>query len=202
MNISLVLFIVVALLLIMLLFLVLVPKRPQTALIRTLTEAGVRPGETEQLMASGVFWERQTQLMTDREVNFMQGLFRAVDMQRWYLCPQVRVADIVRITPRISNRSRTWWKLFHLVAKWHCDVVIVDIRTFQIVAAVELDDASHLKKSRRRRDILLNEVMRQAGIPLIRSRDSRELQKMIQAFLAEYDGGKVAWEAASGQRMH
>lgn len=192
MNISLVLFIVVALLLIMLLFLVLVPKRPQTALIRTLTEAGVRPGETEQLMASGVFWERQTQLMTDREVNFMQGLFRAVDMQRWYLCPQVRVADIVRITPRISNRSRTWWKLFHLVAKWHCDVVIVDIRTFQIVAAVELDDASHLKKSRRRRDILLDEVMRQAGIPLIRSRDSRELQKMIQAFLAEYDGGKVA----------
>ena len=192
MNISLVLFIVVALLLIMLLFLVLVPKRPQTALIRTLTEAGVRPGETEQLMASGVFWERQTQLMTDREVNFMQGLFRAVDMQRWYLCPQVRVADIVRITPLISNRSRTWWKLFHLVAKWHCDVVIVDIRTFQIVAAVELDDASHLKKSRRRRDILLDEVMRQAGIPLIRSRDSRELQKMIQAFLAEYDGGKVA----------
>ena len=113
MNISLVLFIVVALLLIMLLFRVLVPKRPQTALIRTLTEAGVRPGETEQLMASGVFWERQTQLMTDREVNFMHGLFRAVDMQRWYLCPQVRVADIVRITPRISNRSRTWWKLFH-----------------------------------------------------------------------------------------
>lgn len=192
MNISLVLFIVVALLLIMLLFRVLVPKRPQTALIRTLTEAGVRPVETEQLMASGVFWERQTQLMTDREVNFMRGLFRAVDMQRWYLCPQVRVADIVRITPRISNRSRTWWKLFHLVAKWHCDVVIVDIRTFQIVAAVELDDASHLKKSRRRRDILLDEVMRQAGIPLIRSRDSRELQKMIQAFLAEYDGGKVA----------
>ena len=192
MNISLVLFIVVALLLIMLLFRVLVPKRPQTALIRTLTEAGIRPGETEQLMSRGVFWERQTQLMTDREVNFMQGLFRAVDMQRWYLCPQVRVADIVRITPRISNRSRTWWKLFHLVAKWHCDVVIVDIRTFQVVAAVELDDASHLKKSRRRRDILLDEVMRQAGIPLIRSRDSRELQKMIQAFLAEYDGGKVA----------
>ena len=72
MNISLVLFIVVALLLIMLLFRVLVPKRPQTALIRTLTEAGVRPGETEQLMASGVFWARPTQRMTDREVNFLQ----------------------------------------------------------------------------------------------------------------------------------
>jgi hypothetical protein len=98
-------------------------------------------------MAGGVFWERQAQLMTDREVHFMQGLFRAVDMRRWYLCPQVRVADIVQITPRVRGRSRTWWKLFHMAAQWHCDVVIVDRRTFRVVAAVELDDASHLKKA-------------------------------------------------------
>ena len=80
-------------------------------------------------------------------------------MRRWYLCPQVRVADIVQITPRVRGRSRTWWKLFHMAAQWHCDVVIVDRRTFRVVAAVELDDASHLKKSRCRRDILLDEVM-------------------------------------------
>ena len=116
----------------------------------------------------------------------MQGLFRTVDMRRWYLCPQVRVADIVQITPRVRGRSRTWWKLFNMSARWHCDVVIVDRRTFRVVAAVELDDASHLKKSRRRRDILLDEVMRQAGLPLLRSRDARELQGMIRDFLAAY----------------
>ncbi len=27
----------------------------------------------------------------------MKGLFRIVDMKRWYLCPQVRVADIVQL---------------------------------------------------------------------------------------------------------
>jgi hypothetical protein len=43
------------------------------------------------------------------------------------------------------------------------------------VAAVELDDASHLKKHRVRRDILLEEVLRQAGIPLLRERDSEKL---------------------------
>lgn len=102
MNAGVVLFIISLLALIFLLSRVLKQKRPQAPLIRRLREAGVRVGDTEQLMAGGVFWERQAQLMTDREVHFMQGLFRSVDMRRWYLCPQVRVADIVQITPRVG----------------------------------------------------------------------------------------------------
>ena len=186
MNAGAVLFIVSLMMLACLLTRVLPVRRSRSPLIRRLKEAGIRPGDTEKLMAGGVFWERQAQLMTDREVHFMQGLFRTVDMRRWYLCPQVRVADIVQITPRVRGRSRTWWKLFHMAAQWHCDVVIVDRRTFRVVAAVELDDASHLKKSRRRRDILLDEVMRQAGLPLLRSRDACELQGMIRDFLTAY----------------
>ncbi|QXD01305.1 YihA (plasmid) [Klebsiella sp. PL-2018] len=62
-----------------------------------------------------------------------------------------------------------WWRLFNMAAQWHCDVVIVDRHTFAVVAAIELDDASHLKKSRVKRDILLNEVMRQANVPLLRT---------------------------------
>lgn len=200
MNSSVVLFIISLLVLIFLLSRVLKQKRPQAPLIRRLREAGVRVGDTEQLMAGGVFWERQAQLMTDREVHFMQGLFRSVDMRRWYLCPQVRVADIVQITPRVRGRSRTWWKLFHMVAQWHCDVVIVDRRTFRVVAAVELDDASHLKKSRCRRDILLDEVMRQAGMPLLRSRDARELQGMIRDFLTALEAESGVSDAITQQK--
>lgn len=200
MNGGVVVFIVSLLALILLLSCVLKQKRPQAPLIRRLREAGVRVGDTEQLMASGVFWERQAQLMTDREVHFMQGLFRAVDMRRWYLCPQVRVADIVQITPRVRGRSRTWWKLFHMAAQWHCDVVIVDRRTFRVVAAVELDDASHLKKSRCRRDILLDEVMRQAGMPLLRNRDARELQRMIRDFLTALEAESGVSDAITQQK--
>ena len=200
MNAGVVVFIVSLLAPIFLLSCVLKQKRPQAPLIRRLREAGVRVGDTEQLMAGGVFWERQAQLMTDREVHFMQGLFRAVDMRRWYLCPQVRVADIVQITPRVRGRSRTWWKLFHMAAQWHCDVVIVDRRTFRVVAAVELDDASHLKKSRCRRDILLDEVMRQAGMPLLRSRDARELQRMIRDFLTVLEAESGVSDAITQQK--
>lgn len=188
MNISMVLFVVSSGVLVFLLRLALRHKPPRGPLIRRLKGAGVRPGEAGRLMASGIFWVPRRQLMTDREVHFMQGLLRTVDMERWYLCPQVRVADLVQITPRVRGRSRTWWTLFRLASQWHCDVVIVDRRTFRIVAAVELDDASHLKQNRRRRDILLEEVMRQAGLPLLRSRDARELQGMIRDFLTAGEG--------------
>lgn len=51
------------------------------------------------------------------------------------------------------------------------------------IGAVELDDASHLKKHRIRRDILLEEVLRQAGIPLLRDRDSERLVRRVGEFL-------------------
>ncbi|EFH3722623.1 DUF2726 domain-containing protein [Escherichia coli] len=83
----------------------------------------------------------------------------------------------------IRPRSRQWWQLFRMVSQWHVDVVIVERRLFSIVAAVELDDASHLRPERRRRDILLEEVLRQAGIPLLRSHDARKLLQMTGEWL-------------------
>ena len=91
--------------------------------------------------------------------------------------------NIATLAPHIRPRSRPWWQLFRMASQWHCDVVIVDIRTCAIVAAVELDDASHLQKHRIRRDILLEEVLRQAGIPLLRDRDSEKLVRIIREFL-------------------
>lgn len=158
-----------------------------------LIQAGIVPGDGDRLSGSGVFWKSKKTLMTEREIHFMQALLNTVDLTRWYLCPQVRVADIVELSPRIRARSKTWWRLFNMVAQWHCDVVIVDRRTFEIVAGVELDDASHLKKHWVRRDILLNEVMRQAGVPLLRDRDSQKLIAEVKSHL-KYRAAKTEGE--------
>ncbi|WP_250299156.1 DUF2726 domain-containing protein [Escherichia coli] len=147
-------------------------------LLMQLHAAGIRTGDEERILSSGEYWQRQKTLLTEREVSFMKGLFRIVDMKRWYLCPQVRGADIVQLNGNIRPRSRQWWQLFRMVSQWHVDVVIVERRSFSIVAAVELDDASHLRSERRRRDILLEDVLRQAGIPLLRSHDARKLLQM------------------------
>ncbi|EAW9895368.1 DUF2726 domain-containing protein [Salmonella enterica] len=163
-------------------------KNSSPLLIR-LRAAGIRVGDAERLLAGGTFWQRQNTLMTEREIHFMKGLFRVVDMKRWYLCPQVRVADIVQLKGNIRSRSRQWWQLFRMMSQWHVDVVIVDRRTFCVVAVVELDDASHLQLERKRRDILLEEVMRQAGIPLLRSHDAKKLQQMTGEWLNASQAG-------------
>ncbi|HFE3534825.1 TPA: DUF2726 domain-containing protein, partial [Klebsiella pneumoniae] len=90
-----------------------------------------------------------------------------------------------------------WWQLFRMASQWHCDVVIVDIHTFAIIGAVELDDASHQKKHRIRRDILLEEVLRQAGIPLLRDRDSERLVRRVREFL-KYRGADAAEKSITG----
>ncbi|WP_308066301.1 DUF2726 domain-containing protein [Escherichia coli] len=159
-------------------------------LLMQLHAAGIRTGDAERILSSGECWQRQKTLLTEREVSFMKGLFRIVDMKRWYLCPQVRVADIVQLNGNIRPRSRQWWQLFRMVSQWHVDVVIVERRSFSIVAAVELDDASHLRPERRRRDILLEEVLRQAGIPLLRSHDARKLLQMTGEWLNRGPLGK------------
>lgn len=173
-------------------------EQEQPPLLKALKEAGVRTGETEQLMSRSTLWSRRGQLLTDRETHFFHELLRGTDAGRWYLCPQVRVADIVQISSAVRPRSKAWWKLFSLVSKWHCDVVIVDRATFAVVAAVELDDRSHLKPERRRRDILLNEVMRQAGIPLLRGYDRVELLLQVISFLASRDNGSAAGSSEKG----
>ncbi|KIH08599.1 hypothetical protein PU13_26365, partial [Escherichia coli] len=74
-------------------------------LLMQLHAAGIRTGDAERILSSGEYWQRQKTLLTEREVSFMKGLFRIVDMKRWYLCPQVRVADIVQLNGNIRPRS-------------------------------------------------------------------------------------------------
>ena len=151
--------------------------------LMSLKALGIRPSEAEQQLCRQRVWMGNDTLMTPREQHFFRALLRHTSRKRWLLCPQVRVADIATLAPHIRPRSRTWWQLFRMASQWHCDVVIVDIRTFAIVGAIELDDASHLKKNRIRRDILLEEVLRQAGIPLLRDRDSEALVRRVGEFL-------------------
>ncbi|CAD6023739.1 hypothetical protein EC2845650_5268 [Escherichia coli 2845650] len=92
------------------------------------------------------------------------------------------MADIVRVAPDRKSGSREWWQLFCLVSQWHCDVVITD-RAGRIIAAVELDDRSHQELKRQRRDLLLEEVLKQAGIPLLRGDNEQQLTARVRAHL-------------------
>lgn len=157
--------------------------RASHPLLQALRSRGIRPKHADILLCRKRAFVPAETLMSHREARFLEMLDRATESRHWRLCPHVRVADMVKVSTLWKSGSREWWQLHNLVSRWHCDVVIVDCRDNRIVAAVELDDRTHDAPARQRRDLVLEEILRQAHIPLLRDRDEKALVVRIAAFL-------------------
>ena len=107
---------------------------------------------------------RRPRLLSAAELQFFHTLETVVG-DHFYLLAKVRVADLVDVRGVYGHE---WWTAFARVSQKHVDFLVASRQTLEVLVAIELDDASHLRGSRRKRDDLLNAVFVQAGIPLIR----------------------------------
>jgi hypothetical protein len=57
---------------------------------------------------------------------------------------------------------------FSRIARKYVDFVLCDLASMQVLAGVELDDASHARADRQERDAFVEEVFATAGLPLLR----------------------------------
>lgn len=89
-----------------------------------------------------------------------------------HLCPQVRLADIVNVQ---SGDRAAWRSAFNRIACKSVDFVVMHLETGTPIMVIELDDRSHSRSDRQERDALVNEVLRQASIPLVRFKPSGRL---------------------------
>jgi uncharacterized protein DUF2726 len=111
-----------------------------------------------------VYIEAVDTLLTPAEQKFYQALDRAVD-GRYAILAKVRVADILKVSSQ-NNSARH--RLFMSIACKHVDFVLADAEDLHPVAAIELDDSSHQRADRIKRDALLNNLFKKAELPLIR----------------------------------
>ena len=107
---------------------------------------------------------RRPRLLSAAELQFFQTLQTVAGDHFWVLA-KVRVADLVEVH---GVYGREWWTAFARVSQKHVDFVVASRQTLEALVAIELDDSSHQRRERRKRDDLLNAVFVQAGIPLIR----------------------------------
>lgn len=122
----------------------------------------------------------KTHLMTKAERNFHFYLRQAVE-GRAQIFSMVRVADIVDIKESIKGKKRL--ERLGKIAQKHFDFVLVDNET-KILCAIELNDSSHDQKERIKRDEFLDNVMKAAGIPLIKVKATRKYDvKMLKRHL-------------------
>ena len=105
-------------------------------------------------------YSSRTNLLTPGERRFYhQGLNPAIG-NRYLISFKVRLADVITAKDWESSYGRK-------IAQKHLDFVLTTPKTTRIVAAIELNDASHEASERQRRDDFLSQALHSAGIPLI-----------------------------------
>lgn len=116
-------------------------------------------------------WQRESycpyvkreSIMTRNEQRFYRALAKAVEGQ-WSIFAMVRMADLLRVEPDATQRQA--WQ--NRINSKHLDFVLCDRRELDPVLAIELDDRSHLRPDRVRRDEFVNDALASAGLPLLR----------------------------------
>ena len=96
-------------------------------------------------------------------------LHAAID-GRWAIFAMVRIADLLKV--RSGTQKRQSWQ--NKINCKHIDFVICDPHNLEPVLAIELDDRSHQRADRIRRDEFVNDAFQAAELPLLRIRAARE----------------------------
>jgi Protein of unknown function (DUF2726) len=137
-----------------------------------------------------VYIEPVESLVTPAEQRFYEALDEAVD-GRLMILSKVRVADLLSITSE-SRSARN--RIFRSIASKHVDFVLVEAKDLRPLAAIELDDSTHRRSDRRKRDELLDDLFAKAKLPLLRFKTAsaynpRSIEARFEQALGE------AWEA-------
>jgi hypothetical protein len=132
-------------------------------------------------------------LLSQAELRFYRELIATLD-RTVGVAPKVRLADVIACvekTPSVVTLGR--------ISQKHLDFVLYERSTSRIIGAIELDDASHLKRPTARRDRFVNDLLRDTGLPLLRVRASRvysreilreQLHKLSRRLATTRDGHK------------
>jgi hypothetical protein len=102
-------------------------------------------------------------LLTPSEQNFLGALEQVVGDQYRIEC-QVQLSRIV--TPLDSNEHFTNYRDFNQIKAKSIDFVLYD-RNYKPYLCIELDDRTHLRWDRMKRDAFVNQVMKDVGLPII-----------------------------------
>lgn len=132
-----------------------------------MTKKKERPQYATNCEASGLNgalpYRSRRRILTDGEQRFFrQGLSPAIE-------DKYRVLMKTRLTDVLDVPSELWRDAVgRKVQQRHIDFLLVTPCTGAIVAAIELDDASHLCEKQQAKDAYLGDALLAAGVPLIR----------------------------------
>lgn len=114
-------------------------------------------------------YEKISSLATKTELKFFHVLKTAAS-DRFVIFGKVRIADLLKVRSGSTNRM-SWQNKINCK---HIDFVFCDPETLEIIVAIELDDPSHEKEDRIKRDEFVNKAFEDAKLPILRVKTKKD----------------------------
>lgn len=121
-------------------------------------------GDREKRLDAAFPYRVRDDFLSEGEIAFYRALVRAAGSDLAVFA-KVRLADVL-FAMTFENR----WAANNKIQSKHVDFVLCNPNTFKIAAVVELDDKSHARADRIKRDEFVDNAFKAAGLPLIRVR--------------------------------
>lgn len=116
-------------------------------------------------MTTPILYKPRGALFTKAEQKFLDAL-DAISGDAFRVFGKVRVSDILIPSVNQFEKGSGWHWLFSQVSQKHVDFVITD-KQLNFLCAVELNDKSHEREDRIKRDNFLQEAFGSAGLALV-----------------------------------
>jgi hypothetical protein len=127
-------------------------------------------------------YRRKDFVMTKAENDFFNSLTDILG-DEYYVFPQVHLSTI--LDHKIKGQN--WKAAFSYINQKSVDYVVCNRQYRRPILGIELDDWSHDGDVRKQRDINVDYMFKESGIPLLRLRDVRGMTATdIKAKLDEY----------------
>ena len=120
---------------------------------------------------TGFDYVSRNSVMTQNEINGFRVIDEALG-KSYYVFPQIHLSSL--LDSQVVDKKTKWSAHLHINRK-SVDYVVCDRATLKPVCAIELDDRTHDWKSRIERDELVERILAEARMPLIRIKTISEL---------------------------
>lgn len=147
--------------------------------IITFKELTRKSKQQSELLNYNVY-KLKNSIVTNREMQLYKQLLNEIP-ERYIICPKVGVKDFIQITEK-----KDYMKHFGRISQKHIDYLICEKETLKPVLGIELDDKSHQKGNRRKRDEFVDTVYENVGLKMLRiptSMSNNEIKKELTTIL-------------------
>lgn len=125
-------------------------------------------------------YQARESFFSRNELKFYKELKKSAPAFHYVIFSKVRLADIIE--PK--KHDSTWQAHFNKICSKHVDFVLFDEKINAPKLVIELDDRSHDRADRQKRDFFVDKAFHQSGIPILHTRSSDRLKEQIQKALS------------------